>query len=588
MSIRVERPQPEDVEREILVNADRVPDPVPPSPDDATRVVPFTGEAPRNRAESLVVLVAFWIAFGLIGYRVVIEQHVIVFEALDRLARAYFVWHNDPPKLAAVGFGSPPFTSLIYLPFAIVKPLATSLIAIPVMSALMAAGTLVVVNRLMTALDIGALLRLPLLIAFALNPMFVFYASNGMAEAFYLLTLAIALYCFVEWYLSEEPRFLIGAGMALSIALLTRYSLGIWAFFMALTIGLALQRRGARGDEVEGSTIAFLAPVVYALALWILFNLLIVGSPFGWLTDQEAVVAVNSASAMPADLSWGDVVGRVLQVHAGLFPLAFAAFAALVIAFAVQRNDMALWLAVFIALSMVVVGVNAYGQQEQGLLKLRDAMPAGLAALVGAAWLMYSFSGLRLVVWGVSLAVLVVGIVSSWSLMRTYPFQNQEQAFVRALETGADQEGSSSIGGYNVGIRPEQRMAAYIKRNVEQGETILTDNAQTFGVILLTGRPELFFDRVDRGDARWRSALADPYGRVDYVLVASDSAGDEVRRVYPTAASTGVPGFQQAFKTPRYLLLSVTETDPRPAAERRRRAEPPSATPGTATPFEAP
>ena len=50
-------------------------------------------------------------------------------------------------------------------------------------------------------------------------------------------------------------------------------------------------------------------------------------------------------------------------------------------------------------------------------------------------------------------------------------------------------------------------MASYINANIGGRSTILTDNAQTFGVILLTGRPEVFFDRVDRGDGRFEQVV---------------------------------------------------------------------------------
>src|SRR3954451_20007388 len=73
------------------------------------------------------------LVYGLIGYKVTIDQHVVVFDALDRLTRAFLVWHNDPPKLAAVGFLFPPLTTMAFLPFAAIKPIATSLVALPVM-----------------------------------------------------------------------------------------------------------------------------------------------------------------------------------------------------------------------------------------------------------------------------------------------------------------------------------------------------------------------------------------------------------------------------------------------------------------------
>ena len=47
--------------------------------------------------------------------------------------------------------------------------------------------------------------------------------------------------------------------------------------------------------------------------------------------------------------------------------------------------------------------------------------------------------------------------------MQTYPHQNLEQAFTRAIVTGEDQEGTASRGGFQVGIAPEREMANYIE-----------------------------------------------------------------------------------------------------------------------------
>ncbi|MCW2966308.1 MAG: hypothetical protein JWM71_80, partial [Solirubrobacteraceae bacterium] len=129
-----------------------------------------------GRLATFGMFVVVAVFYGYIGYRTTIGSHVVVFDALDRLARSYLVWHNDPPKLAAVGFVFPPITTMSLLPFAVVKPFATSLVALPVASAMFAAGTIVVLDRTLARCDIVPLLRYPLLAAFGLNPFWLFYA----------------------------------------------------------------------------------------------------------------------------------------------------------------------------------------------------------------------------------------------------------------------------------------------------------------------------------------------------------------------------------------------------------------------------
>lgn len=512
----------------------------------------------------LAMFVVFAAVYFFLGYRTTIDGHVVVFDALNRLTDAYLVWWNDPPKLAAIGFQFPPFTTLAFLPVSVVKPVATSLIALPLLTSLCAAAAMVWIDRTLARCEMPVGLRLPLLLAFGLNPMWVFYAGNGMSEAVYLAMLAFALYAFVSWYETTEPRFLIAAGFGIALLIMTRYGFIIWALLVAVLIGVALVRRRASRLEVEGSVVAFAAPVVYALALWILFNALIVGDPFGWITDATSTQAVNATGIdTSGSLGFDQVSTRLLELNVAVFPLAFAAVPALVIAFVTQRNDMALWLASFVVLGIVIVGVHAFIAQDEGLLTLRDAMPMALTSLVGAAWVFRSFAGFRLVVWGVTLALLVVNLFTAWRGMQDYPFQSLEQAFTRAVADGKSQEGTSSRGGFTVGIDPEAQMADYIKKRIHTDNTILTDNAQTFGVILLNGQPQVFFDRIDKGDAKWTTAMESPWGKVRYMLVAyNPRSGDLIQRHYPNLNAGTVPGMTVVYRTDRYILVRVAQRDP--------------------------
>ncbi len=523
-----------------------------------------------SRLVSTGLFFALAALYAYIGYRSTIDAHVVVFDALDRLARSYLVWHNDPPKLAAVGFVFPPITTMAFLPFAVVKPFATSLVALPVSSAVFAAGTIVVLDRTLARCDIAALLRYPLLAAFGLNPFWLFYAGNGMSEVVYSFFLAFMLYSFVSWYATTEPRYLIAAGFALSILVLVRYAFIIWAVLLAVLIGVALIRRAARRIEVEGSIIAFAAPIIYVLALWILFNALIIGDPFGWVSDTTTSTQAINATGINdgGSLALDDIARRLAALNVAVFPLAFVAVPALVATFIVQRNDMALWLASFIVLGILIIGVHAYVADKESLLTLRDSMPMYVASFVGAAWLYRSLPLMRLPVFLVTMVLLIVGMFTAWDGMKSYPFQSLEQAFTRTLFTGEDQEGTGSRGGYTVGIASEARMADYINKAIPQKkDSILADDAQLFGVILLSGRPQNVLDRVDKGDGKFREVLNAPFGKVDYLMYAtSDRAGDIIRGRYPTADSNGVPGLTVVFRTRRYVLVKVARTDPRGSA----------------------
>ena len=95
--------------------------------------------------------------------------------------------------------------------------------------------------------------------------------------------------------------------------------------------------------------------------------------------------------------------------------------------------------------------------------------------------------------------------------MANWPNRYYEGQFVKALSTGRDLEGTSSRGGYfekyGLGIAPERRMADRVNELVgDRHNRVLTDDRWSFGVLLVGGHPERYFDRVDKGDG--------PFGRV--------------------------------------------------------------------------
>ncbi len=112
---------------------------------------------PVRAIEAIGIFVLFAVAYGLLGAKVVGDQHVVVFDALDRLTRAFMVWHNDPPKLAAIGFSVAPIATVALLPLAAFTGLVTSGLALPITSAVFAGAALTAFNLMFAAADMGRL-----------------------------------------------------------------------------------------------------------------------------------------------------------------------------------------------------------------------------------------------------------------------------------------------------------------------------------------------------------------------------------------------------------------------------------------------
>ena len=144
-----------------------------------------------------------------------------------------------------------------------------------------------------------------------------------------------------------------------------------------------------------------------------------------------------------------------------------------------------------------------------------------------------------------------------WHTMATYRQQSLEQAFTRALTSFDDQEGTRSYGsGTLVGNAPERSAARWLGDHAEGRDAVLADDEESFAVMLYTGDPGLFFDRIDRGDQEWLDAVRSPAGRVDYLLVAKHRA-DRIRREYPELLTRTPPGLRRVFDNARWAVFRV-------------------------------
>ena len=545
-------------------------------PDGMVQVPLRRTEQPGNarKIESLLIFCVFAVIFGAVGYQVVCAQHVIVFEALDRLTRAMYVWHNDPPKLAAVGFVFPPLTTLALLPFTAVKSLGSSLIALPACSAIFGGLTMVMLNRILERCELGRV-RYAALALIAANPLLVFYAATGVGELVGVFLVGAAMAALIGWYTTVDTRYLISAGLAFSLACVADYGLILWWLIGAALIGVTLIRHHANRSEVEASLVTYMSPAVYVIALWTMFSALIAGDPFAWLTGGGHTTAVNAAVSTPIPADLAAVASGMLRLLAAGAPLAFVVGPGLVICAVAQRNELAAWLAAFLAAAILTPGADALIHNDLTQLTLRETMPILLVSLIGAAWLYRSLEKARPAVAVVLAAALLVSVPVTFKGLDRYPYQNMEQAFARALRTSADQEGSRSRGGLDVGVLSERAMAGYLLAHNAGPGSVLTDNAQTFGVIALTGSPQMFSDRVDAGDDAWRNQARRPSRRVRYLLIAKNAQSDLLRGIYPNAATGRDARFTLAYDTPRYALVTIPGgLDGAPAGENRPSPQP--------------
>jgi hypothetical protein len=246
------------------------------------------------------------------------------------------------------------------------------------------------------------------------------------------------------------------------------------------------------------------------------------------------------------------------QVILGVAPLLILAVPLLLISALSRRDSLGFGLVLLALLAVAAVVGTALLEDRAAFVSLRTGLPLVIAAVAALAWLFRSEEDWRAFV-GIALLVgLAAAIPLSWHAMRTYSHQNQEQAFTRFVETGHSQEGTTSLGGYTVGIDPELAMANYISDQLKPPEnSILTDSKVTYGVELMTGKPGLFVDRADYSEGEWLTIRDHPIGKVRYMLVSSRGDADLIRQRYPGITIGRQAGLVPIFHTERYVLVKL-------------------------------
>lgn len=522
------------------------------------------GTAPKARLDSWIIFAVFALIYGIVGYFVVSDGHIVSFDSLHRLNQAYLSWWNSPPRFSAIGLAQAPLGAIAYMPLTIIKPLATSLIAMPVLTAIAAGMLMALLNSILRRVEMAAIFRYLMVLAFGLNPMVVFYAGNGEPVMLGMVLAAISLLSVISWYITDETRGLVGAGLAMGVAVLVDYQYGIWAIGMMLAIGIIAAGKSDETTRIRSALIVFVTPVAYSILVWTLLNWIILGNPIDWITTNPHMVALNSTDSFrnvtsdPAS-TFGDLFSVVL----GVAPLGFAAIILLLLTaiFSASRLAIGMFLIAIAAVAAPVARVLFSNHAD--LMTLSIGLPLAVLAFGAVAATMVDEDSWKVPAGVIMLIGLIVAIPLSWNAMKHYDYQNQAQAFTRYVQHRDSQEGTSSVGGITVGIDPERTMASYINDVLPQKDnSILVDEDISYGPMILSGRPQLFADRADDGTGEWNKLRDDPYGSVDYMLVGVGRNADALAKRYPNMLSGGEPGLTPIFRTQRYVLVQVAATAP--------------------------
>jgi hypothetical protein len=516
---------------------------------------------PRSRrrrlhvTEGKVVFLVCAAGYLAVATYLVLIRHCIFGDALSRVANAQFVLSSRDPHLASIGFVWNPLPSLVLVPFVPLRGLMPAVFTTgylgSISTALFMAGAVAVFHGTLADLRIGRVTRWLLTAVFALHPMVVLYAANGMSEAPLLFFVLLTSRHLIRWLEARDPASLMRVGMALGGAYLTRYEavapgLAVICLVLALTAwrtpGDWLARR--RAAFADGAVVAL--PFLFTFGMWAVISRVIVKQWFPTLQSEYGNSAQVSGSRRLIEQATGaDLAGRLSYAGhqlLGLEPLA-AVLVVLVLLVAALRRDARGLAPLAVAGAVLAFDLFAFLTGKSfGWLRFEIAV-IPLAAL-SAALLVALLPSARWIRWtagAVVIALLLPAFATTVLTLLDRRLAREETEVLR----GALLPHHSSVQELDGPHRwePAWAIASYIdhRSDIRRGK-VLTDAAFSFPVLLASRHTDKY---VITPDEDFKPKLADPvtFG-VTFLLVPNPESAtfDALNVAYPNLFKGGYPG----------------------------------------------
>ncbi len=493
----------------------------------------------------------------LLAVVVIDVWRVLNIDAYARTANAYYVLYSRDPHLAAIGFVWPPLPSLLMLPLLpVLKPLGLLLYAPAIVTAVLAAGGVVCLRRILALFALPPRWQGVFLAAWFLSPLTWFFAANGLTQMAFTGLLLFALYQQVQWERGQGSMAL--AGVALAAGFLVRYeTAALTALLVVLVYARSVRREGS--FSTAGTAVALGAPTAYVVLLWLFFNFLVMGdplhflnSPFATANSLDVARMVGPANAFLAAMH--DPLQTIYwsAVRMGQAALPFLVAAPLLAWRAWRHGD-------GLALTLLVIGgaiplVQA-AQVYQGTLPpyLRNWSHPLPIAVVALAYLAYCYRDTwpahraRLA----ALLVVALGSLVTWGSLRDDTLGKDEQLlFAHLFQPGTVATGAYAAAGLPVfgqtafDVQLDDRIRPIVRtldERLGKDDVALIDASTSMGIILSVAHPKRLASTSDRD---YEELVFHPFTNgVTYILVGEpflvETQRNLITYVYPDLWATG-------------------------------------------------
>ncbi|WP_328395255.1 ABC transporter [Nocardia sp. NBC_00416] len=502
------------------------------------------------------------------GLYLAIEPHYILGDSLSRVSAARSVLFSRDPHLAAIGFIFTPLTTVIQLPVVLLShwwPVLTAWnISGVLMSAPFMAGAVIQIRGICLDRGVPIWLVWVLTALFALNPMVIFYAANGMSEAPFVFLLCWTARRLIRWLHTDDVHDLCVAGIALALAYLTRYdalpaAAGVTVFVAVVTWLRARDRRRDRVTDTAMDALLVAAPTGVVFVVWTVTSWLITGEPFQQFTSNYGNTSIIEQSGGDGS-TIGPLYGLVFSIsEIMVLGPALPILIPIALALAWQRRDPEV-LATGVVFGAVLVFATRNYMTGTTFPFLRFYMSAIPLMIVLACQLVpvrgevparrpgrhrrprVTAPGARLAPAVFATAVVLVTPVITGALMMSPTLSVQQYALQEIVFPDPDDTSATRSEERRIiaSFHTERELAQYLDTLGLPDSSVLMDTVYGFAVFTAADRPRTY---IIPSDQDFITILNDPAAHgVRYILAVPNSgrgSSDAINVRYPTLYETG-------------------------------------------------